>query len=103
MRLHFVFQKNELFCLKIVHRFSFLTSSCLPQDKICLREFVHLVCLLLAVKERALDMATLTKRIDKHWQAKVRKKGFPTVSKTFPTKAAAQNRRVRFVVWTNFT
>jgi hypothetical protein len=42
------------------------------------------------VKERALDMATLTKRIDKYWQAKVRKKGFPTVSKTFPTKAAAQ-------------
>ena len=51
---------------------------------------MHLVCLLLAVKERALDMATLTKRIDKYWQAKVRKKGFPTVSKTFPTKAAAQ-------------
>ena len=35
-------------------------------------------------------MATLTKRNDKQWQAKVRKKGFPSVSKTFPTKAAAQ-------------
>ena len=51
MRLNFVFQKNELFCLKTVHRFHFLISSCLPQDKICLRGVVHLELLLLAMKE----------------------------------------------------
>ncbi len=34
-------------------------------------------------------MATLTKRGDGQWQAKVRRKGYPVVSKTFDTKAKA--------------
>lgn len=35
-------------------------------------------------------MATLTKRGDSQWQAKVRKKGYPVQSKTFKTKAMAE-------------
>lgn len=35
-------------------------------------------------------MATITKRGDKQWQAKVRKKGYPVQTKTFPTKAMAE-------------
>lgn len=44
----------------------------------------------LSYERGILVMATITKRNDKQWQAKVRKKGFSTVSKTFPTKVAAQ-------------
>ena len=44
----------------------------------------------LSYKRGILVMATITKRNDKQWQAKVRKKGFSSVSKTFPTKVAAQ-------------
>ena len=35
-------------------------------------------------------MATLTKRGDGQWQAKVRRKGYPIVSKTFETKGKAE-------------
>lgn len=35
-------------------------------------------------------MATITKRGDKQWQAKVRKRGYPVQTKTFPTKAMAE-------------
>lgn len=35
------------------------------------------------------DMATITKRKNGNWQAKIRRKGYPTQSKTFKTKTAA--------------
>ena len=35
-------------------------------------------------------MATLTKRKDGQWQAKIRRRGYPMVSKTFGTKAKAE-------------
>ncbi len=35
-------------------------------------------------------MATLTKRKDGQWQAKIRRRGYPLVSKTFGTKAKAE-------------
>lgn len=35
-------------------------------------------------------MATISKRGDKQWQAKIRKKGYPDRSKTFSTKAQAE-------------
>ena len=35
-------------------------------------------------------MATYTKRGDGQWQVKIRKKGYPTQSKTFHNKARAQ-------------
>lgn len=35
-------------------------------------------------------MATITKRGERRWQAKIRKKGYATVSKTFATKAQAE-------------
>ncbi len=35
-------------------------------------------------------MATITKRAARQWQAKVRKRGYPTESKTFETKARAE-------------
>lgn len=35
-------------------------------------------------------MATITKRDDRQWQVKVRKRGYPTESKTFTTKARAE-------------
>lgn len=51
MRLNFVFQKNELFCLKMVHRFSLLISSSLLLDKARLSEFVHTASFLLTMEE----------------------------------------------------
>lgn len=45
-------------------------------------------------------MATITRRDDcsaqYRWQAKIRRKGFPSQSKSFPTKAEAEVGRV---VW----
>lgn len=35
-------------------------------------------------------MATVTKRGDRQWQAKVRRRGFPVVTNTFETKARAE-------------
>lgn len=35
-------------------------------------------------------MATITKRKERQWQAKIRRKGIETISKTFPTKVLAQ-------------
>ncbi len=35
-------------------------------------------------------MATFTKRKDGQWQAKIRRRGYPVVSKTFGTKAKAE-------------
>lgn len=35
-------------------------------------------------------MATISKRGDGQWQSKVRKKGYPAQSKTFPTKSQAE-------------
>ncbi len=35
-------------------------------------------------------MATYTKRGDKQWQAKIRKKGYPTQIQTFEKKALAE-------------
>jgi hypothetical protein len=35
-------------------------------------------------------MSTITKRKDYQWQAKVRRKGHPTQSKTFNSKAEAE-------------
>jgi len=67
------------------------------KNKICLENFVHISVSSLAGEiERAFRHGTLTKKkIDKYWQAKVRKKGFPTVSKHFATKAESKVGRVK--------
>jgi integrase len=40
--------------------------------------------------QKGVDMATITKRKDRQWQVKVRRKGTKQISKTFPTKVLAQ-------------
>lgn len=46
--------------------------------------------LVLNIEFREKDMATLTKRGDGQWQAKIRRRGYPAVSRTFSTKAKAE-------------